>query len=443
MSLSTPIAPSWYSDMSTRIIFFASPKSASATALASSVLPTPVGPRKSSTPSGRSNPSLSGPLFRIRRRETARTASRWPTTRAPSRSSRSLNRSETSRNTMSSRDPGGGRHDRRDVRAADLRSAVDLGAHGGGVEPADGLVRQPQVPQVARRHVQRHLDSVVVDADAVVAFEPRADVLQNPARLLDGRLGDEHRTEASGECLVVLDELLVLAERRRADDADLAAREHALEDVGRVRRRAERRTGADERVRLVDEQDQVRALAQFAQHVLHAVLEHASQHRPGHQAVELQADDVAVAEADRQGLGLELDAARESLGNRGLAHAGLAEEHHGVGALAVAQHFDGLLNLGVAPVHQGQLVLACQQVEVRREVLQERRQLVALLQPLVLALDFLHARGDAAHHASRARCRRVESRSRAAPACPRRSRQAGPRSRWPDGRRAWRGERPA
>ena len=254
---------------------------------------------------------------------------------------------------------------------------------------------------------------------------------------------DQHGAEPAGQRLVFLDELLVLAQRRGADDAHLAAGEHALEDVGRVRRRAQRRAGADERVRLVDEQDQVRALAQLAQHVLHPVFEHAAQHRPGHQAVELQADDVALAEADRQRLGLELDAARQSLGNGGLADAGLADEHHRVGALAVAQHFDGLLDLGVAAVHGRQLVLARQQVQVRREMLEKRRQLVALLQPLVFALDFLDARRDARDQRLRARRRRGASPRRANPGCPRRLRQTGPRPRWPDGRRGSRGGRQA
>ena len=102
ISLSTDTAPSWYSDMSMRIIFFSSPKRNSATALASSVLPTPVGPRNSSTPSGRSKPPLSGPLFRTSRRASARTACSWPTTRRARRASRSWKRSPTSRNTMSS-----------------------------------------------------------------------------------------------------------------------------------------------------------------------------------------------------------------------------------------------------------------------------------------------------------------------------------------------------
>jgi hypothetical protein len=41
ISLSTATAPSWYSDMSTRIIFFSSPKRRSRDRLRSSVLPTP------------------------------------------------------------------------------------------------------------------------------------------------------------------------------------------------------------------------------------------------------------------------------------------------------------------------------------------------------------------------------------------------------------------
>ena len=52
MSLSTAMDESLYSLMSSLIIFFSLPKRNSAKALATSVLPTPVGPRKSSTPSG-------------------------------------------------------------------------------------------------------------------------------------------------------------------------------------------------------------------------------------------------------------------------------------------------------------------------------------------------------------------------------------------------------
>src|SRR4029077_14675255 len=65
--------------MSKRTIRSSSPKSASASALASSVLPTPVGPRKRKLPTGRFG-SFNPPRARITASATASTASSWPTT---------------------------------------------------------------------------------------------------------------------------------------------------------------------------------------------------------------------------------------------------------------------------------------------------------------------------------------------------------------------------
>ena len=144
-------------------------------------------------------------------------------------------------------------------------------------------------------------------------------------------------------------------ERRRADDADLAAREHGLEHVGRVRRRAERGAGADHRVHFVDEEDQVRPLLDLADHVLNAILEHAAQHRARDHGVHLQVDDLAVAQADGHLVGLELEAAGDALGNRRLADARFAEQEHGVGALAVAQDLEHAIHLGIAAEHRRNL----------------------------------------------------------------------------------------
>ena len=75
-----------YSDMSMRTIASWESNMNSASARASSVLPTPVGPRKRNVPIGRSG-SLSPALERRSASETAATASRWPTTRRWRRSS--------------------------------------------------------------------------------------------------------------------------------------------------------------------------------------------------------------------------------------------------------------------------------------------------------------------------------------------------------------------
>ena len=63
-----------------------------------------------------------------------------------------------------------------------------------------------------------------------------------------------HRLEAALERRVLLDVLAILVERRRADAAQLAAGQRRLEQVGGVDR-ALGGAGADQRVQLVDEQD--------------------------------------------------------------------------------------------------------------------------------------------------------------------------------------------
>ena len=92
---------------------------------------------------------------------------------------------------------------------------------------------------------------------------------------------------------------------------------------------------------------------------------------------------------------LELDAPGEPFGDRGLADAGLADQHHRVGALAMAENLQHLLNLLVAAEYRRQLVLAREQVQVGREMLEERRQLEPLLQPLLAQLHVAHPRGQA------------------------------------------------
>ena len=75
-----------YSLMSMRIIARSSSNRNSARARASSVLPTPVGPRKRNEPIGRFGSERPARLRRMAL-ATARTASSWPTTRACSVSS--------------------------------------------------------------------------------------------------------------------------------------------------------------------------------------------------------------------------------------------------------------------------------------------------------------------------------------------------------------------
>ena len=129
-----------------------------------------------------------------------------------------------------------------------------------------------------------------------------------------------------------------------------------------------------------------------------AVLEHPAQHGARDHVVHLQVDDLAVAQADGHAIGLELDEPRQSLGDRRLAHARLAEQQHRVGALAVAENLEHLHHLGIAAEERRDLVLARQVIQVGREVLQEGRQLEALLQALLALLVVAHARRQPRHH---------------------------------------------
>jgi hypothetical protein len=175
---------------------------------------------------------------------------------------------------------------------------------------------------------------------------------------------------------------------------DFPACQHRLEDVGGVRWRAERRAGADHRVDFVDEENEVRPLLDLADHILDAILEHAAQHRACHHRIHLEVDDLAVAQPDRNSLGLELEASRKAFGDGGLTDARLTQEQHGVRALAMAEDLEHLIHLDFPPEDGRNLVLSRELVQVRREVLEERRKLETLLEPLVAQLVVAHARGE-------------------------------------------------
>ena len=168
------------------------------------------------------------------------------------------------------------------------------------------------------------------------------------------RLADEHRLEAALERRVLLDVLAVLVERRGADRAQLAAREHRLEQVGGVHR-ALGRAGADDRVQLVDEQDDLAlGLGDLLEHGLQPVLELAAVLRAGDQRADVERDHAPVAQ--RLGHVAGDDALGEALDDRGLADAGLADQH-GVVLGAAREHLDHAADLVVAADHRVELAL--------------------------------------------------------------------------------------
>ena len=167
---------------------------------------------------------------------------------------------------------------------------------GGLVDQVDRLVGQEAVRDVALRQRGRGDDRRVLDAHAVVHLVALLEPAQDRDRVLHARLLHEHRLEAALERGVLLDVLAVLVERGGADGAQLAAREHRLEQVGGVDR-ALRGAGADDRVQLVEEQDDAAlGLGDLLQHGLEAVLELAAVLGAGDQRADVERDHAPVAE---------------------------------------------------------------------------------------------------------------------------------------------------
>ena len=168
---------------------------------------------------------------------------------------------------------------------------------------------------------------------------------QDRDRVGHGRLADEDRLEAALERGVLLDVLAVLVERRRADRAQLAAREHRLQQLRRVDR-ALGRAGADDRVQLVDEEDDLAlGVLDLREDGLQPLLELAAVLRPGEEGADVERPDALALQALGHVAGD--DPLRQPLGDRGLADARLADQDRVV-LRPAREHLDHAPDLLVA-----------------------------------------------------------------------------------------------
>ena len=299
-----------------------------------------------------------------------------------------------------------------------LRHRVDLDPQPrrGLVDQVDRLVGQEAVGDVALRERGGGDDRRVLDAHAVMHLVALLEPAQDRDRVLHARLADHDRLEPPLERGVLLDVLAVLVERRRADGAQLAAGEHRLEQVGGVHR-ALGGAGADDRVKLVHEQDDLAlGLGDLLQHGLQAILELAAVLGARDQRADVERDHAPVAQ--RLGHVPGDDPLGEPLGDGGLADAGLADQHRVV-LRAARQHLDHPANLVVAADHRVELAVLGRLGEVAPEPLER---LVAVLGVLVghavRPANLLHglgellARGAHDRPADRPRGRAAGARSR-------------------------------
>ena len=227
------------------------------------------------------------------------------------------------------------------------RHRVDLDAQPrrGLVDEVDRLVGKLAPGDVAVGEHRGRDERRVLDAHAVVHLVALLQPAQDRDRVLDRRLAHVDLLEAALERGVLLDVLAVLVERGRADQAQLAAGEHRLDHVAGVDR-AFGAARADDRVDLVDEGDDLAlGVGDLLQHRLEPLLELAAVLRARDHRADVERDDALVAQP-LGNVALD-DAAREPFDDRGLADAGLADEHRVV-LRAPRQHLDDPADLLVA-----------------------------------------------------------------------------------------------
>jgi len=255
------------------------------------------------------------------------------------------------------------------------RLDLHLQPRGGLVDQVDRLVGQEAVGDVALGQGRRRDDRGVGDAHAVVHLVALLEPAQDRDRVGEVGLVDHDGLEAALERGVLLDVLAVLVERRRADRAQLAARQHRLEQVGGVHR-ALGGARADDRVQLVDEQDDPALGAlHLLEHGLEALLELAAVLRAGEQGADVERDHAPVAQ--RLGHVARDDALGEALDDRGLADARVADQHRVV-LRAPREHLDHAPDLVVAADDRVELAGLGLCGEVAAELLERLRGLLGV-----------------------------------------------------------------
>ncbi len=141
------------------------------------------------------------------------------------------------------------------------------------VHQVDRLVGQEAVGDVTVRQGRRRHDGAVRDAHPVVHFVFLLQTAKDGDGVFHRRFFHEDRLETPRQSGVLLHMLAILIERRRAHTVQLTARQSRLEEVGRIHC-AIGLARADQRVHLVDEEDDVAASRfDFVQHRFQALLE--------------------------------------------------------------------------------------------------------------------------------------------------------------------------
>ena len=173
------------------------------------------------------------------------------------------------------------------------RSLPQLHPGTGFIDQVNGFVGQEAVRQIAVRVRHRHGDGLVRVRNRMELLVAFLDAEQNLDRVGFCRRWNLYRLKAALERAVFLDRLAEFGRRGSANALNLAARQGWLEYVGCVER-AFRRTGANQRMQLVDEDDGVLRLHQLFHNRLQALFKLAPVFRAGYDQRQVKRQDAFV-----------------------------------------------------------------------------------------------------------------------------------------------------
>ena len=206
-------------------------------------------------------------------------------------------------------------------------------------------------------------DGRILDLHAVMNLVALLETAQDGDGVLDAWLTDVHRLEAPLERCILLDVLLILIQSRGPYGAQLAAGQSRLQDVGGIHGPL-RRSGADDRMQLVDEEDHVafRFLDLFND-CLEPVFEFSAVLRAGDHGAEIERYDALVLKAFRN-VPLD-DPPGQTFDDGRLADARLADQHRIV-LRPARQDLNDAPDLLVPSDHRIELAAARQRRQIAR-----------------------------------------------------------------------------
>ena len=237
------------------------------------------------------------------------------------------------------------------------------------INKVNSLIRQEAVVDVAIREGSGGNQCLVRDGYAVVSLVLIADTAQNLNSEIHARLRHVHRLETTLKSGVLLDVLTVLIQSGSTDGLQLTASQLRLQNRGRVNC-ALCSTGTDQRVNLVNKQDDVTALVNLLEHLLQTLLEVTAVTGARNQRAQVEGVKLLILQSLRHAT-ID-DVQREPLHNGGLTNARLTNQNRVVLG-AARKNLHNALDFLLAANNRIQLALTCSNGQVTTELIEHQR----------------------------------------------------------------------